>query len=208
MPKKSTISPDSDVMPGQHGDRNIEIAADQRAEQQQQRHARADPEPHIGIAQDAKLDQDDQPDKHKDQDRETIPASAADSASGNSWSRRVSVTSHSRHTGRQISHVARTDDKWHGAGSFRDKRWAQAKIRRKIRRFQGLPAQPGPCPPHGIRAIAQEPARSWWHAGRSVPVPMSAHRTASRSTAPIHIRWPRGSMPEASKRTTEARSAR
>ena len=54
---------------GQHRDRNIEIAADQRAEQQKKGHAGTDPEPHIGISENPKLNQDEQYHEQQDQDR-------------------------------------------------------------------------------------------------------------------------------------------
>jgi hypothetical protein len=52
----------------QDRDRNIEIAADERAEQKKQRGARPDAEPHIGISENAKLNQDDQPHEQHHQD--------------------------------------------------------------------------------------------------------------------------------------------
>jgi hypothetical protein len=59
----------ADMRLGQHRDRNIEIAADQRTEQQQQCGAGPDPEPHVGVAENPKLDQNDQPRQQHHQDR-------------------------------------------------------------------------------------------------------------------------------------------
>jgi hypothetical protein len=55
-----------DIVPGQHRDRNVEIAADQRADQQEKRAARRQPEPQIGVAQDIELDENQQT---RDRDR-------------------------------------------------------------------------------------------------------------------------------------------
>ena len=61
--------PGLDGLAGQDRDRDIEIAADQRAEQQKQRAAGPDAEPHIGISEDVELNQDDQSADQQDQDR-------------------------------------------------------------------------------------------------------------------------------------------
>ncbi len=53
----------------QNRDRNVEVAADQRAKQQNKGNARPDAQTHIGIAENAKLDQDDQPGEQNHQDR-------------------------------------------------------------------------------------------------------------------------------------------
>ena len=49
-------------------DRNVEIAADERAKEQKQRGARADAEAHVGIAQHSDLDQHQERDEQPDQD--------------------------------------------------------------------------------------------------------------------------------------------
>ena len=46
-----------DVLRRKFDERNVDVAAEERAQKQQQRGPRAHAQPHIGIAQDAHLDQ-------------------------------------------------------------------------------------------------------------------------------------------------------